>query len=215
MKKLVSTMIAFALVFALAIPAFAASSPSSSSGSDVVTSATSSVQGQNVGINAANPTDAQLAAAQAAAAEIAGDTAYTLDYADVEVYDANGNVVSADYFANNSALLVTFVRNDASEVLAVLYWNEATQSFDSAAFTQDGNIVNATFTHLCLITFVVKDASATAAAADDAATTATAAEGTSAQTGYTAIVWAVVAIVAVAGAAICFKTSKKSAVSAA
>ena len=207
MKKLVSTIVTLALMFALAVPVMASESPSSSGGSDVVSSANSSVQGQNVGVNNANPTESQIASADAAAAAIVGDTAYTLDFADVEVYDANGNIVTASYFANNSALLVTFVRDNADEVLAVLYWNETTQSWDSAEFTQDGNIVTATFTHLCLISFVVHKNTDTAAPA------ATTDSVGSAQTGYTAVLWIALAVVAVAGAAICFKTSKKSAVS--
>ena len=219
MKKLISIMCAAALVFALAIPAFAAESPAQS-GQDVVSSASANNNYQ-VRILPAAPTDAEIAALDAKAAEIGGEADYSTDMVSVEVVDGTGNVVTSQYFSSNTAILVSFVRNDAREVLAVLAWNAATQQWDSVSFTQDGSSVFATFPHLCNVAFVVKGleegmaASSTAGSADAATDVATTGAETSAQTGYTTIVWAVLAIVAIAGAGVCFKSSKKSAVSAA
>lgn len=218
MKKLVSILAAAALVFAMAVPAMAAESPEPS-GQDVVSSA-STVDGYHIVISEANPSDAALAALPDAAAAAAGttDVEYSTDCVDVNVTNDAGQIVNDQYFASNSALLVTFVRDNADTVLAVLYWNEATQAWDSASFTQDGNVIHAMLSHLCPVAFVVKTADAGSAAdadADAGADAASTGGATSAQTGYESVVWLVLSITALAGAGICFKTSKKSAVSAA
>ena len=219
MKKLVSIIAAAALVFALAVPALADGSPSQG-GQDVVSSATAN-NNYEVRILPAAPTEEELAALAVVAAEIGGEAEYSTDCVSVEMVNGQGEVVTSQYFQQNTAVLVSFVRNDAREVLAVLAWNAATHTWDAVSFTQDGASVFATFPHLCNVAFVVKGleegsaASSTAGVPGDAATGMAADGSTSAQTGYTAIVWVALAVVAVAGACICFKTSKKSAVSAA
>lgn len=202
MKKIVSTIAALALIFAMAVPVSAASSPSGGSGQDVVPSASSDSTQAAIVISAPSINGTQSSTLAAAAAAAAGENAYTVETIDVELKDANGNIITHSYFDNNSSITIDFARNDASEVLAVLYWNEATQSWDSASFSQNGTTVSATFSHLCLISFVVKESAATAAPADSDAST-------SAQTGYTAIIWVAAAAVCVVGAGICFKASKK------
>ena len=223
MKKLISIIAAAALVFALAVPAMAATSSPSPSGGDVVSSASSTSDDYLVRILPAAPTQEELSALSARAAEIGGEAEYSTDCVSVEIVNHAGAVVTSQYFQENTAVLVSFVRNDAREVLAVLAWNAATHTWDSVSFIQNGSSVFATFPHLCNIAFVVKgleDGSASSSTAgsatDSGAAAGTAADGTtSAQTGYTAIVWIALAVVAVAGACICFRTSKKSAVSAA
>ncbi|MCR5048736.1 MAG: hypothetical protein K6A37_07255 [Saccharofermentans sp.] len=224
MKKLISIIAAAALVFALAVPAMAATSSPSPSGGDVVSSASSTSDDYLVRILPAAPTQEELSALSVRAAEIGGETEYSTDCVSVEIVNHAGAVVTSQYFQENTAVLVSFVRNDASEVLAVLAWNAATHTWDSVSFIQDGSSVFATFPHLCNVAFVVNGledgsaSSSTAGSATDsgAAAAGTAADGTtSAQTGYTAIVWIALAVVAVAGACICFRTSKKSVVSAA
>lgn len=219
MKKLVSILAAAALVFAMAVPAMAAESPEPN-GQDVVSSA-STVDGYHIVISEAEPSEAALAALPDAAAAAVGttDVEYSTDCVDVNVTNDAGQVVNDQYFASNGALLVTFVRDNADTVLAVLYWNEATQAWDSASFTQDGNVIHAMLNHLCPVAFVVKTSdaagSATDAEAEAGADAASIGGATSAQTGYESVVWLVLSITALAGAGICFKTSKKSAVSAA
>ena len=221
MKKLISIIAVAALVFALAVPAMAATSSPSPSGGDVVSSASS--DDYLIRILPAAPTQEELSALAVTAAEIGGEAEYSTDCVSVEIVNHDGAVVTSQYFQENTAVLVSFVRNDAREVLAVLAWNAATQTWDSVSFIQNGSSVFATFPHLCNIAFVVKgleDGSASSSTAgsatDSGAAAGTAADGTtSAQTGYTAIVWIALAVVAVAGACICFRTSKKSAVSAA
>ena len=222
MKKLISIIAAAALVFALAVPAMAATSSPSPSGGDVVSSASS--DDYLIRILPAAPTQEELSALAVTAAEIGGEAEYSTDCVSVEIVNHAGAVVTSQYFQENTAVLVSFVRNDAREVLAVLAWNAATQTWDSVSFIQNGSSVFATFPHLCNVAFVVKGledgsaSSSTAGSATDsgAAAAGTAADGTtSAQTGYTAIVWIALAVVAVAGACICFRTSRKSAVSAA
>jgi len=223
MKKLISIIAAAALVFALAVPAMAATSSPSPSGGDVVSSASSTSDDYLVRILPAAPTQEELSALSARAAEIGGEAECSTDCVSVEIVNHAGAVVTSQYFQENTAVLVSFVRNDASEVLAVLAWNAATHTWDSVSFIQDGSSVFATFPHLCNVAFVVKgleDGSASSSTAgsatDSGAAAGTAADGTtSAQTGYTAIVWIALAVVAVAGACICFRTSKRSAVSAA
>ena len=223
MKKLISIIAAAALVFALAVPAMAATSSPSPSGGDVVSSASSTSDDYLVRILPAAPTQEELSALSARAAEIGGEAEYSTDCVSVEIVNHAGAVVTSQYFQENTAVLVSFVRNDAREVLAVLAWNAATHTWDSVSFIQNGSSVFATFPHLCNVAFVVKgleDGSASSSTAgsatDSGAAAGTAADGTtSAQTGYTAIVWIALAVVAVAGACICFRTSKKSAVSAA
>jgi len=223
MKKLISIIAAAALVFALAVPAMAATSSPSPSGGDVVSSASSTSDDYLVRILPAAPTQEEISALSSRAAEIGGEAEYSTDCVNVEIVNHAGAVVTSQYFQENTAVLVSFVRNDAREVLAVLAWNAATHTWDSVSFIQDGSSVFATLPHLCNIAFVVKgleDGSASSSTAgsatDSGAAAGTAADGTtSAQTGYTAIVWIALAVVAVAGACICFRTSKKSAVSAA
>lgn len=226
MKKLISIMAAAALVFTLAVPAMAASGSPSPSGGDVVSSASS--DDYLIRILPAAPTEEELSALATTAAQIGGDSEYSTDCVSVEIVNHNGDVVTSQYFQENTAVLVSFIRNDAREVLAVLAWNAATGTWDSVSFIQNGSSVFATFPHLCNVAFVVKGLDEGAAysstvgsvdaAAGSGAGTGAAAAGdatTSAQTGYTAIVWIALAVVAVAGACICFRTSKKSAVSAA
>ena len=224
MKKLISIIAAAALVFALAVPAMAATGSPSPSGGDVVSSASSSSDDYLIRILPAAPTEEELSALAVTAAQIGGEAEYSTDCVSVEIVNHNGDVVTSQYFQENTAVLVSFVRNDAREVLAVLAWNAATQTWDSVSFIQNGSSVFATFPHLCNVAFVVKgleDGSASSstagspAAADTGAGTGAADGTTSAQTGYAAFVWVALAVVAVAGACICFRTSKKSAVSAA
>lgn len=228
MKKLISIIAAAALVFTLAVPAMAATSSSPSpSGGDVVSSASTTNDDYLIRILPAAPTEEELSALAVTAAQIGGEAEYSTDCVSVEIVNHAGAVVTSQYFQENTAVLVSFVRNDAREVLAVLAWNAATHTWDSVSFIQNGSSVFATFPHLCNVAFVVKgleegsassSTAGSAAAADTGAGSGAAAAGdgtTSAQTGYAAFVWIALAVVAVAGACICFRTSKKSAVSAA
>ena len=209
MKKLVSTLAAIAIMFTMAVPVLAEESPEPH-GQDIVPNA--SVDGYYVRISDPNPTDHALEVLPDAAADAVGDVIYecSLDAVDVDIVNLAGTVVNDQYFASNSSLLVTFVRNNDSEVLAVLYWNDATQTWDQAWFQQDGTVVRALFYHLCSVVFVVKSDEPGSAVSVPTAEAAEEENGiTSAQTGYDSLVSAVVSIVALVGAGVCFIASKK------
>ena len=213
MKKLISTLVAVAVMFAMAIPVMAAGESPEPHGQDNVPDA-HTIDGYYVRISDPNPTDYALEVLPDAAANAVGEEIVecSLDAVDVDIVNLQGQVVNQQYFASNTSLLVTFVRTTDSEILAVLYWNDATQSWDSAWFEQDGTVVRALFYHLCTVVFVVRnDEPGSTVSVPTAETMDMIA---SAQTGYTPVVWAVVAITALVGAVLCFATNKKSAVSA-
>ena len=214
MKKLISTLAAVAIVFTMAIPVLAADSPEPH-GQDIVPNG--SVDGYYVRISDPNPSEHALEILPDAAAAAVGEDLMlecSLDAVDVDIVNLQGQVVNDQYFASNSSLLVTFVRNSNSEVLAVLYWNEATQAWDSAWFAQDGTVVHVLLNHLCTVVFVVKSDEPGSAYSVPTAEETGIDIVTSAQTGYTAGTYGLVAVVALIGAVVCLKTSKKSAVSA-
>lgn len=209
MKKIVSALAAVALIFAMSVPALAAPVSPEPHGQDVIVPDTSTVDGFYVRISDPDPTDYSLEILPDAAAAAVGDVIVecSLDAVDVDIVDLAGTVVNDQYFASNNSLLVTFVRNTDSEVLAVLYWNEATQSWDSAWFEQDGNVVHALFYHLCTVVFVVKtDEPGSAVSVPTAEATGMIA---SAQTGYSPVAYALVSVAAIIGAGVCFAYSKK------
>lgn len=214
MKKLISTLAAVALVFTMAMPVMAAESPEPH-GQDIVPNG--SVDGYYVRISDPNPTDYALEVLPDAAAVAVGEDVLpecSLDAVDVDIVNLQGTVVNDQYFASNSSLLVTFVRNSESEVLAVLYWNDATQSWDSAWFQQDGTIVHVLLNHLCTVVFVVKSDEPGSAVSVPTAEETGIDIVASAQTGYATGMYGLIAVVALIGAVVCFKTSKKSAISA-
>ena len=202
MKKLISTLAAVALVFTMAMPVMAAESPEPH-GQDIVPNG--SVDGYYVRISDPNPTDYALEVLPDAAAAAVGEDVIpecSLDAVDVDIVNLQGTVVNDQYFASNSSLL------------AVLYWNDATQSWDSAWFQQDGTIVHVLLNHLCTVVFVVKSDEPGSAVSVPTAEETGIDIVPSAQTGYATGMYGLIAVVALIGAVVCFKTSKKSAISA-
>ena len=195
MKKLISIIASAALVFALAIPVAAAGSPSA--GQDVVASVGARDAAGNpiaVEVTAATLSPAESASINdAAVAAAGGETNITLDYINVEA--------PAGYFDTHDSIDLSFSRSNAANVVAVLYWNSATNSWDSASFTVNGDSIDATMFHLCTICFVMKTPVAPGASTDGSPT--------SPQTGVDYSAWITAAAVMVIGAGICFMTAKK------
>lgn len=194
MKKLISIIAASALVFALALPVVAAESPSA--GQDVTSSVTATDENGNpvaVTVSSASLSEAESSSINTAATTAAGDQAVSIDYIDV--------AAPAGYFDSHGSINLSFSRSNASDVVAVLYWNAATNSWDSASFTVNGNIINGTFSHLCTIAFILKTPVAPGASTDGSPT--------SPQTGVDYSAWITAAAVMAIGAGICFMTAKK------
>ena len=169
MKKLISIIAATALVFTLALPVCAAASPSAESPSaespsvdpvdpdDDPTDPTGDTTPSNTNIggdtasiteSAAHLSEEEEASIHAAAAAIAGNQAYYLDFINIEA--------PAGYFNNNSSLRINFVRSYAPDLLGILYWNSTTHSWDCASFNINDHIISAVFLHTCTVAFVIK-----------------------------------------------------------
>lgn len=193
MKKLISIIAASALVFTLAFPVLAAESPSANS--DLASSPDA-----NLTVTASVLSEAEESTIHNAAQTAAGDEEYRLDAINVEA--------PAGYFDTHDTLTINFVRSYASDVIAVLYWNAGTNSWDSAPFTVEGNTITGNFLHTCNIVFVIK------VAAPNTEIISNDADAVSPQTGSTASAYASLAAALTAGAAVCFCVAKKIKVSA-
>jgi len=215
MKKFISFVAATALVFSLALPVFASESPSAESPSaDPVPTEDTTPASNNIGGNTASITESaahlsseEEASVHAAAAAIAGNNAFYLDFIDVEA--------PAGYFNNNSSLRINFVRDYAPNLLGILYWKSSTKSWDYAQFSINDHIISAVFLHTCTVVFVIKAPAVAQSLATDTDAihgeeeNVTATTPASPQTGVTTTVWAVLAVTMAAGAAISICASRK------
>lgn len=211
MKKFLSIAAVLALIFALMVPAMAA--PLSVTAAEDSTTAevvTEGGEALTVEVAAADMTPAEEEALPAAVEE-AAQNASAVEVVDVELKDAEGNVITSDYFDDNDTLTVAFVREDnTKEVAAVLYWNEATGEWDAADFEiKDGKIF-VTFEHLCTVAFVLKDVENAPATGDNKpAAPAKKDPSKSPQTGYNTALWVAAAVVLLLGAGYCFVSARK------
>ncbi len=200
MKKLISIIAAAALVFTMALPVMAATSPSvespsaDSSANSSASGSTASGSNVNITETAANLSTAEEASVHNAAAAIAGDNAYVLYFTNIEA--------PAGYFRNNRTLRVEFSRDYAPDLLGILYWNSSTQSWDVADFAVNGNIISAVFLHTCNVAFVVKAPAVTQTQADST-------DAVSPQTGMSYTTWAVLALTTAAGSCLCITVARK------
>lgn len=223
MKKLVSIVAILVLVFALCVPAMAATPSITTDGAaDKVTVSESevtvtvngeeqvaSVEVSSVTEEIQNQEELQTKAADA----VASDAQATIEVVDVTLELEDGTEVSEEYFADGSKLQVAFVRDDAKQVAAVLYYNETTGVWDKAEISVDGNTVTATFEHLCAVAFVLAEAEETP---DDSGNNDSGTNGSgskdapkSPKTGYNTIGWAVTVAALVLAAGYCFVSSRK------
>lgn len=214
MKKFLSIVAVLALIFALTVPAMAA--PLSVTAAEDSTTAevvTEGGEALTVEVAAADMTPAEEEALPAAVEE-AAENASAVEVVDVELKDAEGNVVSEEYFDGTNTLTVAFVREDTTkEVVAVLYWDEANSKWDEAPFEiKDGKIL-AEFSHLCTVAFVLKGVENNAPVAGDNKPAAPEKKdpSKSPQTGYNTALWIAAAVVLLLGAGYCFVSARKKA----
>lgn len=228
MRKILSIVAVIALIVALSVPAFAATPSIVFAGDSVTTDTT--IETEN-GTLTVEVTEAEMAekeetslpdAVEAAVQEAidAGDAAEgteasAVEVVNVDLVDEAGNVVSEEYFENGGSLKVAFARDDTTqEVVAVLYWNDATQAWDSAAFEvgEDGSIV-ATFEHLCTVAFVLKkierDPEPGGETGGEQPAPGPKDPSKSPQTGYNVLGWAIAATALVLAAGCCFVGVRK------
>ena len=209
MKKLISIIAATALVFTLALPVFAAESPSAESPSADPASSESNIGGDTASITEsfAHLSAEEEASVHAAAAAVAGNQAYYLDFVDIEA--------PAGYFTSNHSLRVNFVRDYAPDLLGILYWNSSTHSWDYAQYSINDHIISAVFLHTCNVVFVIKAPNVAQSLATDSEVTTTAETETtsstpsSPQTGDSTVVWASLAITMAVCAAFSIGLSRK------
>lgn len=203
MKKLISTVAALAIVFTMGFTALADGLPSPTSGTKIT--GTTDASGIEVVVEDTTLTADQNKTIEAAVTAAAGKDADVagIDICDVWIKDtATGTDVSDSY--KGYPLTVTFAFDGASNVVAVLYWNDATGSWDNANFTIKDGKVEVTFAHLCNVAFVLKKATSGSSSSGSGSS----GKG-SAQTGYDGLVYIVSALVLASGAIYFFSTANK------
>ena len=203
MKKLISTVAALAIVFTMGFTALADGLPSPTSGTKIT--GTTDASGIEVVVEDTTLTADQNKTIEAAVTAAAGKDADVagIDICDVWIKDtATGTDVSDSY--KGYPLTVTFAFDGASNVVAVLYWNDATGSWDNANFTIKDGKVEVTFNHLCNVAFVLKKATSGSSSSGSGSS----GKG-SAQTGYDGLVYIVSALVLASGAIYFFSTANK------
>ena len=220
MKKFLSIVAVLAILFAMAVPSFAAA-PSVSAGDTVTGSVVGGEPGIEVEISEAEMTPEE-SGSLSAAAEAAAPGSTVGEVIDVELVDDEGNIVSEDYFKDGKTLTVAFTYDDAKAVTAVLYWNAATKSWDKADFEIVDGKIQATFAHLCTVAFVLGGDVQKAPEGEDpnkpddggkkpTDKPADKDPGKSPQTGYNTALWVAAAVVLILGAGYCFVSARKKA----
>lgn len=230
MKRVLSIAAAIALIFALSVPAFAAT-PSVTYAQDSVKTDTT-VETESGEVLTVEVTEAKMSETEGNALPDAidkavqkayesgdipqGTTASAVEVVNVDLVDEKGNVVSEDYFETVATITVAFARDDTTkEVIAVLYWNAETEEWDPAPFeAKDGKIV-ATFEHLCTVSFVLADVETdnpgTNPGGETGGSTPTGKKdpGKSPQTGYDTFGWMAAVAALTLGAGYCFVSARK------
>lgn len=216
MKKFLSIVAVLAIVFALAVPSFAATSAPSVSAGDEIT-------GSVVGGDLAPGTELVVSdtemtseeeAALADAVKEAAPGAVVGDVVDVELKDADGNSVSEDYFKDHKTLTVAFAYDNAKDVVAVLYWNAKDGKWDEAHFEIKDGKLYVDFEHLCTVAFMLKDVESNPNVPDQPNkpnSTGKKDPSKSQQTGYNTALWVAAAVVLILGAGYCFVSARKKA----
>jgi hypothetical protein len=218
MKKFLSIVAVVALVFALAVPAFAADAVASVTYDDnAVTTNTTIEAGETtieVKVSTADTLEDEQATALTETVNGLSEDVAVVNVVNVWLKDENGDDVSETYFDDNKSLQVAFaVDQSTQKVVAVLYWNAKDSKWDSADFTSTKDGVTVTFKHLCDVAFVMADVTTdpTQSGTTNTAnkTTQTASKGTSPQTGYDVLGWAVAVSALVMAAGYCFVSARK------
>ena len=202
MKKLISTVAALAIVFTMGVSALADGLPSPTSGTKIT--GTTDAAGIEVVVEDTTLTSDQQKTIEAAVTAAAGKDAdvAAIDICDVWIKDtSSGQDVSSSY--TGYPLTVAFSFDDAANVIAVLYWNDATGSWDEAKFTIKDGKAEVTFEHLCNVAFVIKPAKSSGSSGSSSS------GKSSAQTGYDGLVYIVSALVLASGAVFFFSTANK------
>ena len=172
MKKFLSIVAALALLLTLAVPALAADEAviSITRGEEAVGAIDEATALDENGdeldvtveVTEADLTEEEeesLQDAAAAAADEAGvdPEEVTVQVVNIDLVDEDGNVVSDEYFDENSGLRLSIVRDDSADVIAVLYWNAETEEWDSAdIISQDDGVLVVEVAHLCTFAFVIE-----------------------------------------------------------
>ena len=192
MKKFLSIVAVLALVFALAVPAFAAE-PS------VTYDVAAKTEDKDIVVEPGTKNEAAAAAVEDAVAKIEGAAV-------AEVME----VINTDpEYNGKDPVTVTLVRDDDNEVLAVLLWDNG--KWEEQKFTQNGKEITVEFEHLSPVTLVVSDKPVKAAAdtkKDETKTSTGAGTGAggkkSPQTGYNVALLSVAAVAMALCAGYCF-----------
>lgn len=205
MRKFVSVVAVLVMLFALAMPAFAAAEPeqySVSVGSDAtiqVPAETGEGYLDVWGIPEEQLTEKQAASLDAAAVENAGKDAKVGDLFQIEAWDKDGN------YDPSIGATVTIVYTGDGVVAGVLYWNATSGVWDYAAATNNGDgTYSVTLKHLCPAALVITPKPASSAPAKGGST------GTkSPQTGFDASAYMMVTATLVLFAGFCFVKARK------
>ena len=230
MKKFLSIVAALAMLFALAVPAFAADFSITYNDDDVTAPAASVgetedgeavyVAVEGVGFaDEAEKAEFEESLAKAVDQFVGAGAADVVETKAVEVTlkTESGENVTKEYFEENASLTVVFVVDpgQGNEVTAVLH-QKADGTWESLDFTANGNNVSVTFTSLSPVTFVISEVKQDPGKQDpgkqdpgkqdsgkDAAK--------SHQTGYDTVLWTVAAAAMVLCAGYCFVSARKKA----
>jgi hypothetical protein len=224
MKKLLSVVAVIALVFALAVPAFALDVSVTYEDNAVKTDTTVTTdEGETLKVEVSTATvSAEQETKLDAAIEKAVESDSSVNAEDVAVVNVvdvtltkDGVDVSAEYFEAGNKLTVAFAIDQTTQkVVKVLYWNEKTGVWDEAQFDATADGVNVTFEHLCEVAFVMADVKTDDSVKTDdnnGGTNPTAQKnpGKSPQTGYDVFGWAAAVSALVIAAGYCFVSARK------
>ena len=221
MKKFLSIVAVLAIVFALAVPSFAATLSVTAGETDIkdatVVGDASLEPGTKVEVSKAEMSPAEEESLPAAVEKAAGEDASVVEVIDVELVDANGDPISETYFDGEKTLTVAFARSDkTTRVVAVLCWNAKTGAWDEIKdfeIDENGNVI-VTFSHLCTVAFVLEDVKAGPDAPggnEPEKTPGGNGRPGSPQTGYNTALWVAAAVVLILGAGYCFVSARKKA----
>lgn len=213
MKKFLSIVAVLAIIFAMAVPSFAAgpsdAPPSVSAGGEITGEIVGGEPGLELEVSDTKMAPEEEAALPDAVEEFAPGSVVG-SVIDVELVK-DGEPVSEDYFKDGKTLTVAFTYDNAKDVVAVLYWNAATKSWDKADFKIVDGKIQVTFAHLCTVAFMLKDVANNPDAPGGNKPSGNKKPGTSPQTGYNTALWVAAAVVLVLGAGYCFVSARKKA----
>lgn len=205
MRKFVSVVAVLAMLFALAMPAFADGELGS-----VVVGSDASIQfetenddGSSLYVweaDKAELTEKQASSLDDAAVKNAGADATVGDLFEIEGFDKDG------YYDQSLSATITVVYTGEGEVAGVLYWNATSGVWDYAAATKNADgTYSATLKHLCPAALVITPKKAASAPSGSKP----AASPASPQTGFDPAGYMMVTATLVLFAGLCFVKARK------